>query len=474
MTSRKSKSKNIDNECGIEEDECNKRGLKYKKEDIINIAEKCGVNIYKKNSKGVNILKSVKELCKDIVDHENNKQKFTDVEIIIEEPDVILPIEKPSIDDLDIPICGGKKSNCKKYFNKNNRDELEKLAKKCGVPFLKENGKPRTINDICNDISEITDLISQSNVEPEIIVEEPEIIVDEPEIIIEEDQESWSKADLQAKKLIELKEIAVTLKIKKSQKKEDLIDAILVKTKPQIKKKELKKDVDVIVRKPKLKTITDVIRQKRDILSNILKIKTADYCDPVKNINCNDDNICDIDKNFCISPQEAQYKENKGKVESYEYNDQKIIGKKASIENFKDRIENIKEELKGISENKDIDEIPVLKIESKTKTKKMPVTKKTMCQICTFVNDPGSLECEICQSDLSDEEIKANYGFPENTEIEDDFEDKVLEEGTEIADIENIEDILKEIQNKENPIINNIEGLDEAKKKILMCLGLLS
>ena len=60
MTSRKSKK--IDSECGIGEDDCNKRGKKYKKEDIISLAENCGINIYKKNAKGDDVQKSIKEL----------------------------------------------------------------------------------------------------------------------------------------------------------------------------------------------------------------------------------------------------------------------------------------------------------------------------------------------------------------------------------------------------------------------------
>ena len=490
MTSRKSKK--IDSECGIGEDDCNKRGKKYKKEDIISLAENCGINIYKKNAKGDDVQKSIKELCADIVENEKNKvlkkepdtiSQMQKIDSLFEQPigsfdslninpDIILPIEQAEI--TNEPKCGGKKTSCKKHYNKNNRKELEQLALKCGVSITKENGKPRSINDICDDIAEATEI---DNDEPIEILENIKIVEDEPEIIVEDEpekQESWTKKELTAKKVPELKDIAGTLGIKKSQKKDDLIDAILKKNKTQ-----------VINFKPispkgksqhKMRTITDLIRQKRDELSKILNIKTPDFCDPMKNIYCDDDNVCDIDKKHCISPQEAIYKENKGKAESFVYNGNKLVGKKSSIDSFKEMMENYIDESGGASESKESREIPIKSVKTPIKTSikkkaKTPITKKTMCQKCTFVNDPGSIECEICQSDLSDEEIKSSYNLDENTEIEEDPED-LLEEGVQINDIENIEDILREIQNKEDPTLDNIEGLDEAKKRLLMCLGL--
>jgi hypothetical protein len=485
MTSRKSKKTN--SECGIGEDDCNKRGKKYKKEDIISLAENCGVNIYKKNSKGEDVLKSIKELCADIVANEKNKvlekepdtisqmqkidsmfeQPIGSFDSISLQPDIIIPIEQSEI--VNEPKCGGKKTTCKKYYNKNNRKELEVLALKCGVSITKENGKPRSINDICEDIAEASEIANNEPIEiSENQIFEPEIIVeDEPE---PEKQESWTKKELEAKKLPELKDIAGTLGIKKTQKKGDLIDAIFAKNKKQVV--NAKSVSPKGKSQHKMRTITDLIREKRDELSKILNIRTPDFCDPMKNIYCDDDNVCDIDKKHCISPQEATYKENKGKAESFVHNGKKLVGKKSSIDSFKEMMENYMEESGGASESKESRESPIKSKKTSIKKKaKVPITKKTMCQKCTFVNDPGSIECEICQSDLSDEEIKSSYNLDENTEIEEDPDD-LLEEGVQITDIENIEDILREIQNKEDPTLDNLEGLDDAKKRLLMCLGL--
>ena len=92
-----------------------------------------------------------------------------------------------------------------------------------------------------------------------------------------------------------------------------------------------------------------------------------------------------------------------------------------------------------------------------------------MCNVCTYVNDPDTIECIICNSDLTEEEIN-NVILPEDTYI---IERDVIPEGTKITELENIEDILNEIQKNDDTKIN-LEGLDEAKKKVLYCLGLLN
>ena len=475
------------NECGISEDDCNKRGKKYKKDDIIALAENCGVYLYKENSKGEEVMKTIKELCRDIVNNQAQQKQQTQqlTETVVEPvanivvPETIVTPVVQTVKAVSKYKCGMKKTSCKRSFNKNNKHELEELAIKCGIDIYKDNGRIKSISDLCDEIAD-TEVPEEDEVPVvnEIVEPTPEFVVEEDEDEEEQTQVLTVK-ELMAKKLPELKEIAGTIGVKKSQNKQDLVNAIHEKLKKNRKaekksEKQIEKQIEKVLdqqitpssprRKPKFRTVTDLIRHKRDELGKILKIKKPDFCDPTVGINCKDDNVCDIDKKECISPEEAQYKENKGKVESLDFKGKKVVGKKETIDDFINNLDSYEESKyeKVVTPKKSVSQ------------QKKPITKQTMCEICTYVNEPGSIECQVCSSELTDKEIATKYEFEENAEIDDRNDEFEIEEGIQINDIENIEQILEEIQNKDNPELNNIEGLDEAKKKILMCLGLLA
>jgi hypothetical protein len=71
----------------------------------------------------------------------------------------------------------------------------------------------------------------------------------------------------------------------------------------------------------------------------------------------------------------------------------------------------------GVEESKDSykqeQEIPTI---LQPLVSKKPVSKHTLCNICTYVNDPGSTECIICNSELTEEEIKAVLSYKINYE----------------------------------------------------------
>ena len=223
--------------------------------------------------------------------------------------------------------------------------------------------------------------------------------------------------------------------------------------------------------KVNIPTITEMIKQKRDELLSLLKLKKQQECDPAKGINCGDNKYCDIDKNICVSPEEALYKQKKGLVEVDIFNQQNIIGSRQSIEllnSMKDEDIVFDDfEYAGAEETKEQPvEIPVIKTKSTTKRRK---NAKIMCDVCTFVNDPGSNYCDVCGSNLQEIETPYNLNIDENLEI--DNIDDSLGEGIEITNIENIQNILNEIQTKEDISLN---GIDTAKRKVLSCLGLLA
>jgi hypothetical protein len=216
----------------------------------------------------------------------------------------------------------------------------------------------------------------------------------------------------------------------------------------------------------------NVISQKRRDLISKLKVKQDNICDPLKNLNCEGNNVCDVSKtpNICISNEEAQYKQAKEDSQIMLFKGKKILGTKKSLEVFKDIVDTLNEDTLGediiyggFAEYKE--EIPILSDANILKSKEI------LCQLCNFSNSPETTVCILCNSDLNNDEFNKVI-LPEGTEIIE--TEKSLPEGTEITEISNIEDILNEIQNKEDVNINNIKGLDDAKKKVLYCLGLLN
>ena len=156
------------------------------------------------------------------------------------------------------------------------------------------------------------------------------------------------------------------------------------------------------------------------------------------------------------------------KIETWEYQGKKIVGNPNSINTLKNIIENIQLSSGGAEETK---EPSSLSITAKpfVPQEKPRTTKETMCQVCTYVNQPDTTECIVCNSRLSQSDIENIYA--EGTEIVETIDN--LPEGTEISDIRNIEDILNDIQKTEDTDLS-LEGIEEASKKIFKCLGVLN
>jgi hypothetical protein len=189
-------------------------------------------------------------------------------------------------------------------------------------------------------------------------------------------------------------------------------------------------------------------------------------CDP-EGDPCSNDYFCDISKtpNICVPPEEAKYRVDKNKAKSLFYNNKKLVGTPDSIDNFRRMIE----EGRGEYKMSDYFTPPTQPAPVTTVFEPIQQLKNIVCKICTFNgNSPDDKYCIACTLPLNEEELSTL--FPnEETEI---IEQDMVPEGTEIIDARNIEEILNDIQRKEDvPILPN---LDEAKRKVLNCIGLLN
>jgi len=460
----------IDDDCNIPQKKC-ETSANYNKDDIVDIADKCGVDIY--NEKGK--LKTRKQLCKEIAEkQQKNNQPFAaeiPFPLTIPEPEPLpLLIPEPVI---QAPIY------TEDILKKNTKAKLLEIADELGIKKWKNKAikgfnKPDIIEAILTAIA-VEEPLPVPLPEPTIIVVEDEPPTDIPLEVIEKP----TKKDLNKKTKKQLVEDAEEYGITKwkgknikYQNKPDIIDAILdyfeanvaptVVPLPSIKiPSPVSSRIPSPVTSPK--NIQELIKQKRQELLRALKFKEQEKCNALEGKYCSDDNVCDIGKtpNICISKEEATYRKNKGFANIFNIGNKKLIGNEKQIDDLLKSFggaEETKEPMELIFE----EEIPV-------KPKKKTRSKANLCNVCTYVNDPDTLECIICNSDLTEEEIN-NIVLPEDTQV---IEKDIIPEGTRITELENIEDILNEIQKTEDTKIN-LEGLDEAKKKVLYCLGLLN
>ena len=452
-SNRKSRTLDLIPGCDIEQKKC-ETSQKYKKSDIIELAEKCGIDIYDENNK----IKSRQKLCLEIVEKERMRNIVNKtIENVID----MQPVNVPSNNLITEPV------KTQVYYEESvlkrkKKSELLEITMHLHIDMW--NDKPIKNQNKSDMIEAILDYNPpKSAVIPPILSP----VVLETEIVLEDEPMSLNSLT-DGKKLEgflknDLLLFANRLKISrwknkpiKPQKKIDIIDAIKhhfknikasVVSKPQSPRKERQQP-----------DINDLIRQKRLELVKVLRNKAAEICDPLNNINCSSNKVCNINKkpNTCISPEESDYIEGKGQSESIFYNNKKIIGSDKAIKTFRKMISEIESE--GVEEKKN--EWPLT----------LKKTKQLLCQICTYTNEPNSQECIVCQSELLDEDTVS--GLMEGTEIIETIDN--MKEGTEITDMASIEEILNEIQNADNVTAKNISSMDEAKSKILKCLGLLS
>ena len=463
----------IDDDCNIPQKKC-ETSANYNKDDIVEIADKCGVDIY--NEKGK--LKTRKQLCKEIAEkqQENNQPFAAEIPlptITIPEP---LPILEPVIQR---PLY------TEDMLKKNTKAKLLEIAEELGIKKWKNRAikgfnKPDIIEAILTAVV-VEEPLPVPLPEPTVIIVEDDPPTDIPlEVIEKPDKKTLNKRT--KKELLENAEEYGIKKWKnkaiKGHNKPEIIEAILdyfeTNFAPTVVPSPPKTPVRIPSRIPSPvgspKNIQELIKQKRQELLKVLKLREQEQCNPLEGKYCSEDKVCDINKkpNICISKEEALYRENKGTSEIFKLNNNNLIGNREKQYELFEKlgisggVEETKEPVEFVFEE---DEIPI----SKKAISKKPTSKKVMCNVCTYVNDPDTIECIICNSDLTEEEIK-NVILPEDTIV---VERDTIPEGTRITELENIEDILNEIQKTEDTKIN-LEGLDEAKKKVLYCLGLLN
>lgn len=353
------------------------------------------------------------------------------------------------------PDCNIDNKKCKKSASYLKPD-IVNLAEKCNVNTLNDKGKVKTRDQLCDAINDAYGLSKG--------VEESKEDVLPINISILNVAPRYTEDILKKKTIPQLLVIAGELDIKKwnnksikNQRKPAIIEAIVAHLDkpivelpteipiipvelPSINMSEIPpvipnvtKSVEAPV-KISMNNIINVINQRRQQIIKDMQ------CNPYDNLFCNDDKVCDMTQkpNICVSKEEAEYKKKKGKdLELVSVGDKKILGKHTDIHE--------------------------LHIQPKA-------THYNVCKLCSYENENNSMNCIICNSNLSDEEIDKVL-LPEGTEItEMDYE---IPEGTEVIDLKDksIEEILNEIQTSE--AIKSVSGMDETRKRILYCLGLL-
>lgn len=437
-------------DCDIEQKKC-ETSTKYKKDDIVALAEKCGVDILKTNGKA----KTRKELCIDIVNSYKNKAGSPNLPT--EAPvQVITPIVLPSVTITSVTAP----EYTEEVLNKKLKPEVLEIASNLGIErYKKANGKIKNARDTKNAIiNAILDFLqsSKSIIQP---VTQPIIETVQPLNIL---TEQYTEETLKKESKKELLSIASNLNIKtyqnkaiKSHNKPEIIKAILEKlSKPASPKAASSKPSS-----PKAASIETLIENKRKELLALLKFKECKECDIEKDKYCGYDEICDLTKtpNLCISKEEAEYKREHSTKSTFKYvlGDNEYLGHEPDIRKIEDIV--YKKTGGGFGECKeDIKYSPITK----------PITKKKLCKTCEFSNESTSFECIICNSKLlTDKDINGIYPTSGT--------DHNIPGGTEIIESDNIEDILYKIQKNDSINPDSLRGLDEAKKKVLSCLGLL-
>jgi len=464
------KSKFYDIDCDIERKKC-ETSSKYNKDSIAELAEKCGVDIY--NEKGK--VKPRKQLCKELEENQNTVE-FE----YISEPDIedMLPMsitENPPFVLIEKDTTDIVKRYTKENLKGKKKKELLDIADELGI----EKWKNKSIK--YQNIADIIDAIIQSS--PSTEVKEPVIIIEEgtetPVIVVETVEPEYTADELMSKQKKELLSIAekhgITKWLNKSiryHNKSEIVDAIIdyVGEKKVSVPNVIASDMEIPIKA--VSPIKMISKKPSDILNLIYKKKqdllNAIECNPLENKFCSENNVCDTTKtpNVCISKEEGEYRfKEDDDVQLIEYNGKRILGTNASLNLFNELVIGGG----GVEESK---ENRPQKLETVIPVKylKKPITKTTVCEICTFVNDPGATECIVCNSDFSDEQV--NNLLTEGTEIIE--KEDLIPEGTEIVELKNIEDILNEIQETDDINLKKFEGMDEAKKKVLYCLGLIN
>jgi Rho termination factor, N-terminal domain len=441
--------------CDIEQKKCERS----KKDDIKNLAISCcGPNYSTINEKGKE--KTVKELCQDIINAESKRIelaaiKEAGVEIVIEDEEEVGKTEADESESEEVVLP----TYTRNELEGNTKSDLLVIAKSLGL----EKYNNKLLKNQNKDVI-IEAILSSSGGElADIVIEEEEEIVPE-----------YTSEKLNKNTIPELKKIAkeYNVLLKSGLKKKEIIEAILKKLRETRQVVQMPSIVEVPISPepvpseiPPLATdysnILQQIHDKRLELLKKLQEKQNIECDP-KGDPCADDYFCDISKtpNICVPPEEAKYRVDKNKAKSLVYNGKKLVGTPGSIDNFRRMVEEGRGEYK-MSDYFTPPPSPVFEPRKQL--------KDIVCKICGFNgNSPDDKYCIACTLPLSEGELSSLFPKEEVEIIEQDM----VPEGTEITDARNIEEILNDIQRSEGTSF--LTNLDEAKRKVLNCIGLLN
>ena len=157
--------------------------------------------------------------------------------------------------------------------------------------------------------------------------------------------------------------------------------------------------------------------------ADLIEMLNCKQCDPVKEIHCEDDEVCDIRNKICVPKAEAD----KRGIKSMTYKGQTIIGSQKSIDALKLKLKEKEEEEEEIIDSGD--EI---------------------------------IEEDDLEEEEKDEEIDSGDEIIE----EDDLEDEIA-----AAPPAGIVDVLDEIEEKSSEDLSNIT---DVQKEVLKCLGMIA
>ena len=306
----------------------------------------------------------------------------------------------------------------------------------------------------------------------------------------------FTRAELEEKKVSELKKLAKKEGVKKyyTLKKSQLVTALLgqkveveIPPKPKVKRRPSRRKVRIppspvgketrtqflkltkkkLLGKLKDNGIVGVSGKNKDELVEYL---LATRCYPDRNVLCEGDLICDVDKNICMSrdklgKQQQERIAEKNKLYTLKIGGKTIVGSKAAIKTLRYRI--AEEEVK-VPEEVPFEEEEV-KVPFEEEEVKVP-----------FEEDEVARQRYLDFLKEREEEVKVpeeEVGIAEPVDILAQLrgeepvyaEEPVSEEEPEKISREDVEKVLEEIQ--EEPV-TNLKEMRDVQRQVLRCLGL--
>ena len=327
-----------------------------------------------------------------------------------------------------------------------------------------------------------------------------EQVIDEDNVLkfrgITKPFEKWSKADLrqyckekdynnytQLKKDDLIKFIKEKKKLLNEKSPSPLMDHDL-----DINENDIKDFPDEKDWPKKLKELKELLKKygvkngiptKKDEVKKMLK---SQRCDPYNNKFCsNDEEKCDIRNNICMPPEFSNRK-----LQLYEYNGKKILGKPEDIKKLKEKLE--KEQIQDL--NKELDQLDIQEEDELEELSKqldqLDIQEEEINELDDLSKQLGELdiqeedENQKLDNDIIDKEIKKveytneevdDLDIQEVNDLVEDMNKMKIEDVKDEDNIQDLENILNEIQVEED---QDIDSITKVQNELYKCLGLLS